>query len=164
MQRYLIFQAGKHPVADDEWGPWGGSLECGHQRASDSQAVSVVPVVKNVPEEKGGYWTASGKTFRWWLRLEEVVLQQLDAASHCRILVREEALTLSKHVRHAILHEEGEVWESVRESNSDVPTTATYVDDSAIEGVPWKQVSECARLAIDWLSLLVIASYRFFES
>ena len=104
--------------------------------------------MKDVAEEEGSYGAASGESFRWRLRLEEIVLQQFDAAGHGRVLDREEALTLGKHVRHAVLHKEGEVWEPVREGDGDVPATAAHVDDSAIEGVPLEQVTECDKFAV----------------
>ena len=120
--------------------------------------------MKDVAEEEGGYGTAGGEAFGRRLRLEEVVLQQLDAAGHGRVLDREETLALGKHVRHAVLHEEGEVWEPVREGDGDVPAAAAHVDDSAIEGVPREQVTECARFAVDCFFLLVIALYRCRET
>ena len=101
-------------------------------------------------KEEGGYGTAGGEDFGRRLRLEEVVLLQLDAAGHGGVLDREEALALGEHVGNAVLHEEGEVWESMRESDGNMPAAAAHVDHGAIEGVPGEQVTECARLAVDY--------------
>jgi hypothetical protein len=41
------------------------------------------------------------------------------------------------------------MWESVRPGDGNVPAAAADVNDSAIELVPWVQITERARLTID---------------
>ena len=64
---------------------------------------------QDVAEEEGGYGTTGGEAFERRRRLREVVLQQLEAAGHGSVLDREEAPTLGKHVRYAVLNEKIEI-------------------------------------------------------
>ena len=86
VQRRPVTQARQHPVADEDGRSRGRGLEAGHERAEDGRRVGVGPVVEDVAEEEGRDGVAAGL-----LRLEEVVLLQLDAAGHGRVLLGEDA-------------------------------------------------------------------------
>ena len=125
MQRRPVIQARQHPVADEDGRSRGRGREAGHERAEDGRRVGVGPVVEDVAEEEGRDGVAAGL-----LRLEEVVLLQLDAAGHDRVLLGEDAPALGEHFL-AILNAEGEVREPARQRDRDVSTAAAHVDRCA---------------------------------
>ena len=144
VQRRPVTQARQHPVADKHGRSRGCGLEAGHERAEDGGRIGVGPVVEDVAEEECRDGVAAGL-----LRLKEVVLQQLDAAGHGRVLLGEEAPGLGEHFL-AVLNAEGEVLEPARQRDRDVSAAAAHVDHCAPEGAPWEHIPECARFAVDW--------------
>lgn len=82
------------------------------------------------------------------LRLEEIVLLELNVFCEGGVFFREHETSLSEHFL-AVLDEEGEVGEAAGEGHGDVAAAAADVDYGAGEGGPWEDVAEGSGFAVN---------------